>query len=413
MTVIAVNLWGRRVGALSDEDGLPAFEYDPEWRASGHSISPIHLPLEAGVFSFPDLRRQEGFEGMPGVFADSLPDRFGNRVIRAYLERKNLSARDISPVQKLLYVGQTGMGALEYEPAENIPYIWRPLGLELSRLVNQARKVVQGDSSANIPDIMAAASSAGGMRAKALVGWNRASQEMVINSPRLPDGFEPWIIKFDGMGEDGESQYWTKLEYAYNQMAIAAGLVIAESALIPDDDLMHFASRRFDRIDGGKVHMHSLCGLQHADFNQPDVWSYEMYFRSCLKLGLGMDELEEAWRRMVFNVMARNQDDHTKNLAFLLPEPGADWKLAPAFDVTYANGAGYTRTHQMSVNGKFKNITGLDLQETAELFGIRRYREIISQVKAAVSEWQRFGSQAGLDETVIKAVAADHELLQQ
>ncbi len=406
MTTVAVRLWGQLVGAISDEEGLPAFEYEPQWLATGCSISPIHLPLESGVFSFPELRKQEGFEGMPGVFADSLPDRFGNRVIHAYLESKNLSSTDVGPVQKLLYVGNRGMGALEYEPAEKIPYVWRPLGLELSRLVGQARQVVQDKLPVHpheiMVDIMAAASSAGGMRAKALIGWNRNSQEMVVNSPRLPPGFDSWIIKFDGMGENGEPQHWTRLEFAYNQMALAAGLIIAESALIEDGDLVHFASLRFDREQGRKIHMHSLCGLQHADFNQPGLWSYEMYFRSCLKLGLGMDEPEQAWRRMVFNMMARNQDDHTKNLAFLLDQEGGDWRLAPAFDITYANGAGFTRNHQMSVNGKFQDINLEDLQESAELFGIRRYREIIDQVRTAVSMWPEYARNAGLTTEIFR-----------
>ena len=393
MTVVAVNLWGRRVGAISEEAGTPAFEYDPDWLASGCSISPFHLPLERGVFAFPDLRRQEGFLGMAGVFADSLPDRFGNRVIRAWLSSQGRADVEVSPAQKLLYVGQRGMGALEYEPAVELHDRQANIGLELGTLVDQARQVIFGDAASKIPDIMAAASSAGGMRAKALVGWNRDTGEIVGRSPVLPTGFEDWIIKFDGVGEDGEPQHWTRLEFAYNEMARAAGIDVAESTLLHGDGLAHFMSRRFDRVDGRRVHLHSLCGMRHADYNEARLWSYEMYFRTCLGLGLGMDELSEAFRRMVFNVVARNQDDHTKNLAFTLDGVGSDWRLAPAYDITYAHGSGWTVAHQMSVNGKFEDI---------------RREDIVTDVVNSVRRWPEFARQSGLDRRVVDHVAQDH-----
>ena len=410
MTVVAVHLWGRRVGAISDEGGLPAFEYDPEWRATGPSISPVHLPLEPGVFSFPELRRQPGFEGMPGVFADSLPDRFGNRVIRAWLAGRGLAEHGLPPTEKLLYVGRRAMGALEYEPPRETSRLPDSDGLELARLVRQARRVVRGEAGQRLGDIMAAASSAGGMRAKALLGWNRATGELLANQPELPEGFEPWIFKFDGMGDDGRPQHWTRLEYAYFLMARAAGLDMSETVLVPDEELAHFATRRFDRAEGRKVHMHSLCGLMHADFNEPRQWSYELYLRACLKLGLGMDELAQAYRRMVFNVIARNQDDHTKNLAFLLDEGATEWRLAPAFDITYANGSGWTAQHQMSVNGKFADMERDDLDAVAELFGIKRHETIIGEVADAVSRWPEFAGEAGLPKEVTAHVAADHRL---
>lgn len=409
MTVVAVDLWGRRVGAISDEGGLPAFEYDPDWRASACSISPFHLPLERGVFSFPELRRQEGFLGMPGVFADSLPDRFGNRVIRAYLASQGKSDIDIAPAEKLLYVGARGMGALEYQPAIPIRDDAGHIGIELGVLVEQARQVIHGDVTTSIPDIMAAASSAGGVRAKALVGWRPDSDEIIAHAPELPAGFEHWIIKFDGMHEDGRPQHWTRLEFAYNEMARAAGVDVAESTLLADGGLAHFMSRRFDRADGRKIHLHSLCGMRHADYNEPRSWSYELYFRTCLGLGLGMDELGEAYRRMVFNVVARNQDDHSKNIAFLKDGIESDWRLAPAFDVTYAHGAGWTLAHQMSVNGKFEGIGRDDLDAVAELYGIRRHGEIIDEGVDAVSRWPEFAERAGLDAEVTARVGRDHE----
>ena len=411
MTVVAVELWGRRVGALSDESGLPAFEYDPEWLASGPSISPVHLPLERGVFSFPDLARQPGFVGMPGVFADSLPDRFGNRVIRAYLESRGQTADGVSPADKLLYVGRRGMGALEYEPAIPLHDDERHVGVELAVLVDQARQVIHGNLTTRIPDIMEAACSAGGMRAKALIAWNRQSNEVIANQTNLPPGFTPWIVKFDGMDEQGRPQHWTRMEFAYNEMARAAGVQIAESELLPHGEFAHFATRRFDRDQGRKIHLHSLCGVQHADFNQPRSWSYEMYLRTCLRLGLSMSELAEAYRRMVFNVVARNQDDHTKNLAFLLDEDAEGWRLAPAFDVTYAHGTNLTAAHQMSVRGMYEEIGRRELDGVADLFGIKRHREIISQVTQAVARWPEFADRAGLASTIAERIGADHLLL--
>ncbi len=415
MTSVAVNLWGQRVGFISDEEGLPVFEYDPDWLAKGQSVSPIYLPLEAGIFSFPELRREEAFEGMPGVFADSLPDRFGNRVIRAYLSQQSPAITEISATEKLMYVGNRGMGALEYEPTKDIRPETPGQGLELATLVSQARSVIQGELNAKIPDIMAAASSAGGMRAKALIGWNRNTDEVIANQSKLPASFEHWILKLDGTGDGtgdgGESQHWCRLEYAYYLMAKAAGLDMSDSTLIENDGLTHFATRRFDRENGKKIHMHSLCGMRHADFNQPNVWSYEMYLQTCLKLGLGMDELAQAFRRMVFNVVARNQDDHTKNLAFLLEKGSQDWQLAPAFDITYAHGAGFTRMHQMSINGKFDDFTIADLHEVASTFGIRKWQEILAQVSEAVKEWPHFAQRAGLKPEFTQKIGRDHRRL--
>jgi serine/threonine-protein kinase HipA len=213
------------------------------------------------------------------------------------------------------------------------------------------------------------------------------------------------------MHEDGRPQHWTRLEFAYNEMARAAGVGVAQSTLLGDGELAHFMSRRFDREGGRKIHLHSLCGMRHADYNEPRSWSYELYFRTCLGLGLGMDELCEAFRRMVFNVVARNQDDHSKNVAFLKDDIESDWRLAPAFDVTYAHGAGWTLAHQMSVNGRFDAIGREDLDAVAELYGIRRRGEIIDEVREAVRRWPEFAERAELDAEVTARVGRDHDLL--
>ncbi|NNE06470.1 MAG: HipA domain-containing protein, partial [Xanthomonadales bacterium] len=329
----------------------------------------------------------------------------------AWLAQQSPAINEISATEKLLYVGQRGMGALEYQPARDISPAVPGGGLELASLVSQARSVIRGELEARIPDIMAAASSAGGMRAKALIGWNRQSNEVVANQAKLPSGFEAWILKLDGTGDEGKPQHWCRLEYAYHLMAQAAGLQMSESTLIRHDGLAHFATRRFDRDGGRKIHMHSLCGMRHADFNQPDVWSYEMYLQTCLKLGLGMDELAQAFRRMVFNVVARNQDDHTKNLAFLLDEGSPDWRLAPAFDITYAHGAGFTRTHQMSINGKFEHIQLTDIEEVANTFGIRKWETILTEVQEVVENWPEFAHRAGLVGEMVARVGQDHRFI--
>lgn len=402
-----VYLDDRLVGAIAEVDGRRMFEYAPDYlREAGPTISPLYLSATPGVFEFPELMRMDAFKGLPGVFADSLPDRFGDRLQRLYFERHGIPAAKLSPVQQLLYVGTRGMGALTFEPAadRDAPY---ELPLELAKLRVQARAAIEGDAEKVLTEIMEAGSSAGGMRAKALVGWNRADDSMVANMPDLPAGYEPWLIKLDGVDNGGKPGDFGRLEYAYHLMARAAGITMSPCELIEEGHATHFATRRFDRLaDNQRVHYHSLAGLQHIDFNVPLLAGYELYLASARQLGLGADEQAQAFRRMVFNVVCRNHDDHPKNFGFLMDLSGR-WSLAPAFDVTYAHGSGFTARHQMSVNGKAENLTRNDMLAVGEGQGIKRTADIIDEVLAAASRWSEYADAAGLPVAWRKRIADD------
>jgi len=413
--IAEVRLWDRTVGALAETGGRIYFEYDPAFVRDGFDISPFHLPRRPGVFEFAPLRRSDAFEGLAGVFADSLPDRFGNAVIARYFTQKGQPEAALSPVQKLLYLGARPMGALEYAPAIDAGdgNVDATLPLEIAELVGQARRVIEGDLDAVTPELMTSASSAGGARAKAIISWDRAHNEVRLGHAPVAPGFEPWIIKFDGAGDlehagPAAPGPFGRIEYAYAQMAVKAGLDMAETHLLEEGGRAHFMTRRFDRVDGVKVHMHSLCGLRHLDFNVPGVADYDDYLRTVLELDLGYPSLRQAYRRMVFNVVARNQDDHTKNLGFLMGADGA-WRLTPAFDVTYANGQGWTRTHQMRIDGKTDGVTHADLETVGARFSIRDAADVIGEVVSAVADWARFASAAGVPPEWETKIAGDHQ----
>lgn len=410
MTVLAaVNLWGTRVGGIVDADGRIIFEYDKRYITDGASISPIHLPLRAGRFEFPELKGMEAFGGLPGVFADRLPDKFGGKLVEAYFLQKGIAPSGLSPVQKLLYVGQRGMGALEFEPAEKIPNAEAAIPVEVATLVQEARSVVRGDIHDNMNEIMLSASTAGGVRAKAMIAWNRRTDHIVTGQGPIPSGYEPWIIKFDGVSEDGKPGPYGRMEYAYGLMGREAGLDLMPIHLLEEHRLAHFMTLRFDRAGNDKLHFQSLCGLAHADYNQAGAWSYDLYFNAIRRLKLGQAALDEAFRRMVFNVVACNRDDHTKNLGFLMTAPGV-WKLAPAYDITYAHGAGWTNRHQMRVNNKVEGIRNADLLEVGEREGIKKSKHIIEEINAAVRQWRKFAQKAKLSSDWIDRIAKDHQL---
>lgn len=401
-----VYLGKRLVGAIAEINGQRLFEYAKDYlREGGPSISPVHLPAEEGVFSFPHLTRIEAFKGLPGVFADSLPDRFGDRLQKLYFERHGILPGQLSPVQQLLYVGERGMGALTFEPSapREAPY---QLPLELAQLREQAKAALQGETNQVLTEIMEAGSSAGGMRAKVLVGWNRNDNTMVANMPVLPPNYEPWLIKLDGVDNNGKPGVFGRLEYAYHLMAVEAGVAMEHCELIGEHGAHHFATHRFDRVNGDRIHYHSLAGLQHIDFNTPLEASYELYFASARLLGVGANEISQAFARMVFNVVARNQDDHPKNFGFLMAQDGT-WSLGPAFDITYAHGNGFTARHQMSVNGKAAGIDREDLLAVGAQQGIRQAADIIDQVVESARHWERFAHEAGLPDEWIERVEQD------
>ena len=409
-----VWLWDGLVGAVAeDTSGVITFEYSPDFARQGLEISPFKLPLSrVGPITFPELARVEAFGGLPGVLADGLPDRFGNAVIQQYFSNRGEASRALSPVQKLLYVGKRAMGALEFRPAIRLrPSPAEQESLDVARLVAEARQVVEGTTDVAVPEIMRVGASAGGARPKALILWNRAQRTVRSGFAAPRAGDEPWIIKFDGVGDldapDPKPQPYNRVEYAYSSIARAAGLDVPETFLLRERRLAHFMVRRFDRVGKARLHLHTLGGMQHADYNQPGLFSYEQYLRTVLALNLGYPAVEEAFRRAVFNVALVNQDDHVKNFAFLMDRTGA-WALSPAYDLTYAKGAGFTRTHQLTLGGRSGGFTRTDLLTLGNEMGIKHDgARVIEQVVEARAGWKRHAGEAAVPADLVTRIAAE------
>ena len=412
-----VGLWGRTVGHVREyRNGRIGFSYDADYLADGASLSPRYLPLERRVFEFPELRAMESFQGLPGALADSLPDTFGNLVIRKYFEERGEPDNALSPVQRLLYVGKRAMGALEYSPALQRKTPEEERALEIQSLVESARKLIEGEPGEAGHEIMRVGGSAGGARAKALILWDRQKRRVRSGFARLREGEEPWLIKFDGVGSanalDLKAKPFNRIEYTYALLAQQLGIEMAEVSYLEEDSgLFHFMTRRFDRDGAGKRHMHSLSGMTHVDFNRPQAYSYEAWFRLILELNLGARALEQAYRRMVFNIVGRNQDDHVKNIAFLLDGPGSTWRLAPAYDLTFAAGSGYTQRHQMTLAGLSDGFRREDLIEVGERFDITRPRHILDETVAAFAAWPALAEQWRVPEEQRLRVAAAHRFI--
>lgn len=411
---VEVTAWGQRVGAVALDPSLGyyAFEYYPEWRASGIELSPLFLPgSEARSWVFPALDPVT-YHRLPPVIADSLPDDFGNALIDAYLAQQGIRKADVTPLDRLAYMASRAMGALEFRPGRG-PRQRKASAVELSDLVEGARSILGGrfagdhETEAALQSLIQVGTSAGGARAKAVIAWNPETGE--IRSGQLPadPGFQYWLVKLDGIGTDtelGSGGLYGRIEYAYYLMASAAGIAMSECRLLEENGRAHFMTRRWDRVqahDGStrKVHTLTLCGLAHLDFRRRGTHDYSQYFQAVAGVGLGPDARIEAYRRMVFNVLARNCDDHTKNFSFVLdPAASADWQLAPAYDVTYAyNPKGeWTYQHLMSVNGRFDGIQRSDLLEVADRHLVPRARSIIAEVTAAVERWSEFAGLAGV-----------------
>jgi len=412
--IAEVRLWGRTIGAVSLAPGsdVASFQYDPAFAASGIEISPLVMPLSEQVCTFPALA-YESFHGLPGLLADSLPDRFGNALIDAWLATQGRTPASFSAVERLCYMGARGMGALEFLPALG-PKPGKATRIEIDALVELASMVLThrsdlhasfGDTERGqaLSDILRVGTSAGGARAKAVIAWNRATNEVRSGQVAAPAGFEYWLLKFDGVAgnkdkELEDPQGYGAIEYAYHLMAKAAGITMSECRLLEENNRRHFMTRRFDRLpDGSKLHMQTLGALAHFDFNRAGAYAYEQAMLTIRQLGLPLTAVEEQFRRMVFNIVARNQDDHVKNIAFLMNQQG-EWSLAPAFDVTYSyNPAGlWTATHQMTLNGKRDNFTREDFEQSAKAALLKRGRavKIIDEVQAAVRNWQTFAAEA-------------------
>ncbi len=423
-----VLLWGSRIGAISlrGEDSAASFEYDPEFAGSGIEVAPLQMPLARGrVYRFPSLSRMS-FDGLPGMLADALPDRFGNAVIDAWLATKGMLPKDFDPVRRLCYLGQRGMGALEFKPATG-PKPTTSHRLDVESLAELAAEVLsrRADLSTRLShkreamrEILRVGTSAGGARAKALIALDPETGE--VRSGQLPHDshFEYWILKFDGVDDNsrelGTGLGYGVVEWAYSEMAKLATIDMTECRLLDEGGRRHFMTRRFDRDGSGdKIHMQSLAALAHLDFEHVEENSYEQAFQVIDRLGLPHATKVEQFRRMTFNVVARNQDDHVKNIAFLMDRRG-HWSLSPAFDVVYAfNPRGrQTRRHQMSINGQRDRITVDDLRRVGKVASLKRSQadEILLQVTDAVSSWPRLAAEAGLDQARVDRIGRNHRL---
>ena len=425
--VIEVRIWANRVGAVAPDPrlGCYVFAYDPLWRKSGIELAPITMPLNDSrtTFAFPNLS-EPSYKRLPGLLADALPDDFGNTLIDAWMSRKGVEKRNVTVLDRLSYMGRRGMGALEFKPARGA-HRESAEPLEMKSLVEAARMAIQGDlsgdveSQAAIANIIRVGTSAGGARAKAVVTWNQETHQIRSGQFDAEPGFEHWLLKFDGVGRDSElggSADYGRIEYAYHLMASAAGIKMSPCRLLEENGRAHFMTRRFDRDvkneETIKHHVQTLCAIDHIDFKQRATHDYSQLFMVISNLRLGDDAISQAFRRMAFNVMAKNCDDHTKNFAFLLKQ-GESWELAPAYDITHAyNPHGeWTYQHLMSVNGKFNGIKRSDLLAEAERFGVRRPLDLLNEVRSALDSWQQFSTDAGLNSITAHAIATDFELI--
>ena len=430
MTLAAVHLWGRQIAAVSLADGqsIAAFEYDHAFARSGIQVSPLMMPLAPTIYSFPTLA-PASFHGLPGLLADSLPDKFGNALINAWLATQGRRPEDFNAVERLLYIGNRGMGALEFKPAKG-PRARKAHVIDIEALVRLASDVLahrhelqvsfaDGHSHAALQEILRVGTSAGGARAKAIIAWNPKTNDVRSGQIAAGPGYSYWILKFDGVSANADKELddpkgFGAIEYAYYKMASAAGISMAECRLLEENGRRHFMTRRFDRPDGGgKLHMQSLAALAHYDFNAAGAYSYEQAFYVIRRLGLPMESVEEQFRRMAFNIVARNQDDHVKNIAFLMDKTGA-WSLSPAFDVAYSyNPSGdWTAQHQMSMNGKRDRFTRADFTAVAKVAGLKRGRDkiILQEVEEAVSTWGRLAAETGIDKSLRDRIAQSHRL---
>ncbi len=427
MTVATVRLWGRTIGAVSwDDDRETAFfEYDPAFVSGGPQVAPLTMRLSSQIHSFPALSRQT-FHGLPGLLADSLPDRFGNALIDAWLARQGRDPSEFNAVERLCTIGRRGMGALEFLPAQGPAH--RSARLDVAALVELASEILTGRRALEgsltpagreraMQDILRVGTSAGGARAKAVIAWNPETKEVRSGQIKAGDGFSHWLLKFDGVAGNRDRELedpkgYGLIEYAYHAMARAAGIRMTECRILHETGRHHFMTRRFDRTDTGeKIHMQSLGALAHYDFNQPGAVSYEQALRVIDRLGLGKDAAEEQFRRMAFNVVARNQDDHVKNIAFLMDRSGR-WRLSPAFDVTYSyNPQGrWTGAHQMTLNGKRDGFEVADFVACARNASLKRGRAaaILRDVQEAVSRWPEFAEAAGVPAHSARRIGAVH-----
>ena len=415
--VTEVKIWGELAGAIrwDESQQLGYFQYDSKFIEKGWDLSPIKMPIVQGsrIYSFSELRKgrnetEDTFKGLPGLLSDALPDKYGNKLINAWLAQQGRSEKSMNPVEKLCFIGTRGMGALEFDPADIKTGI-RSFSLELDSLVEVAKKMLNErkefltnlneDEEKAMMEILKIGTSAGGARPKAVIGYNPKTQEVRSGQGKVPKGFEHWLLKLDGVsGEQfGESSGWGRVEYAYYLMAIDCEIEINECQLLEENGRAHFMTKRFDRENNIKHHIQSLCGLQHYDFNDMYGYSYEQVFQTMRLLQLTYPEAEQMFRRMVFNVLATNYDDHTKNFSFILKQ-NQKWKLAPAYDLCFSFDPTnhWVNKQTLSVNGKRLGINKEDLMTIAKDNNIKKGEKIIEQLNSTIKSWNTYADRAQL-----------------
>ena len=429
VNVAEVRLWGHRVGAVALDGDVGVFEYDTDFLKLGLNIAPITMPLEDArnghtLYSFPALNR-ETFKQLPGLLADTLPDKFGQAIVNSWLARQGRSPDDFSTIERLCYTGSRAMGALEFTPAV-IQHLELAVDVDIDEMVNLVREVISHRNQINVKltnneqgnqdallDILRIGTSAGGARAKAVIAYNQDTGAVMSGQANAPAGFNHWLLKFDGASdiELGETEGFGRIEYAYYQMAKASGINMMESRLLEENGRAHFMTRRFDRVDGNRIHLQSLCAIAHYDYNMAGAYGYEQALMIMRKIKLSKMEQLQLYRRMVFNVIARNQDDHTKNIAFLMNQDG-EWSLSPAFDMMYSyNPAGkWASKHQMTINGKRDEFAKEDLLSVAASSDLKGADNVIKDVLGAIKQWPDFATQAGISDKRIKRIAKLHRV---
>lgn len=427
MQVAEVKIWGELVGAVAwdAENGHAVFEYSPKFKQLGWDLAPLKMPVSDSrdQFSFPELRNDisseyDTFKGLPGLLADSLPDRYGNQLINLWLAQQGRTQQSMNPVEMLCFMGTRGMGALDFEPAV-LKETKRPFSIEINSLVATAQKILDQresfatnlhkDEEQAVVEILKIGTSAGGARPKAVIAWNEKSGEVKSGQTKAPKGFEHWLIKLDGVSDVqlGSSQGYGRVEMAYYNMAKACGIVMMPSRLLEENGRAHFMTKRFDRQGNDvKHHIQTFCALKHFDYNLMNSFSYEQLFQCMRELKLSYADAEQMFRRMVFNVIARNCDDHTKNFSLLLKQ-GGKWELAPAYDIchAYRPGSEWVSQHAMSINGKRKEITIADLLLVGKSIRCKKASEIIAEINNTVNQWEKFADEVHVNYTLRDEIA--------
>ncbi len=421
-----VKIWGQTVGAVAwDENlGLASFEYEPKFKSLGIDLAPVKMPIQSSqrIFSFPELRPSKNseydtFKGLPGLLADVLPDKYGNQLINVWLAQNGRPENSMNPIEQLCFIGTRGMGALEFEPTQ-LKSNKNSFQVEINGLVDIAQKMLgkREDFEANLSkeeqrammEILKIGTSAGGARPKAIIAYNKKTGQVRSGQTNAPKGFEHWLIKLDGVSDAqfGKTIGYGRIEMAYYNMAKDCGIEMMESDLLEENGRAHFMTKRFDREDGAKkYHIQTFCAMQHYDFNEVRSFSYEQLFQTMRVLRLPYPQAEQMYRRMVFNVIARNCDDHTKNFAFRLKE-GENWELAPAYDIchAYRPDSIWVSQHALSINGKRKDLERIDLLVFAKAMNIKKSEKIISEINSKVQLWNNYADEVRVDPILRDAI---------